>query len=175
MFALGNTLRSIRSRRVAFAGAAGIAAVAIPLMGATGAHADSHDVAPAPGARITEAWNVPGPWAAGRHTGVDFGVDTGTAIHAVGDGTVVHAGWDGAYGNDVVEKLADGHYALYAHLSKVEVSAGQHVTADQEIGKSGATGNATGPHLHFEIRTVDRYAADVDPIAYLKAHGATNF
>ncbi|MFF8951411.1 peptidoglycan DD-metalloendopeptidase family protein [Streptomyces sp. NPDC014940] len=110
-------------------------------------------------------------WSSGYHTGIDFVVPTGTSLKAVGAGTVVSAGWGGAYGNQVVVRLNDGHYAQYAHLSQLSVSAGQTVTAGQRVGLSGATGNVTGPHLHFEIRTTPDYGSDVDPVAYLRSHG----
>ncbi|MEU2554940.1 LysM peptidoglycan-binding domain-containing M23 family metallopeptidase [Streptomyces sp. NPDC013313] len=110
-------------------------------------------------------------WSSGYHTGIDFVVPTGTSLKAVGAGTVVSAGWGGAYGNQVVVRLNDGHYAQYAHLSQLSVSAGQTVTAGQQVGLSGATGNVTGPHLHFEIRTTPDYGSDVDPVAYLRSHG----
>jgi murein DD-endopeptidase MepM/ murein hydrolase activator NlpD len=112
-------------------------------------------------------------WSSGYHTGVDFAAATGTSLKAVGAGTVVSAGWGGAYGNQVVIQLSDGHYAQYAHLSSLSVSAGQSVTAGQEIGLSGATGNVTGPHLHFEIRTTPDYGSDVDPLAFLRSHGVS--
>ncbi|MFE9679902.1 peptidoglycan DD-metalloendopeptidase family protein [Streptomyces sp. NPDC006285] len=112
-------------------------------------------------------------WSSGYHTGVDFVVPTGTSLKAVGAGTVVSAGWGGAYGNQVVIRLADGHYAQYAHLSSLSVSAGQTVTGGQQVGLSGATGNVTGPHLHFEIRTGAGYGSDVDPLAYLRAKGVS--
>jgi murein DD-endopeptidase MepM/ murein hydrolase activator NlpD len=112
-------------------------------------------------------------WSSGYHTGVDFVVPTGTSLKAVGAGTVVSAGWGGAYGNQVVVQLEDGKYAQYAHLSSLSVSAGQTVTAGQQVGLSGATGNVTGPHLHFEIRTTPDYGSDVDPVAYLRSHGVS--
>jgi murein DD-endopeptidase MepM/ murein hydrolase activator NlpD len=112
-----------------------------------------------------------GMWSSGYHTGVDFAVPTGTPVKAVGAGTVVSAGWGGAYGNQVVIKLNDGHYAQYAHLSSFSVSAGQSVSVGQRLGLSGATGNVTGPHLHFEIRTTPNYGSDVDPVAYLRSRG----
>ncbi|MER6347059.1 M23 family metallopeptidase [Streptomyces sp. NPDC001595] len=128
--------------------------------------------APVSGAGVGTAYKVAGSmWSSGYHTGVDFVVPTGTSLKAVGAGTVVSAGWGGAYGNQVVIKLADGYYAQYAHLSSLSVSAGQSVTAGQQVGLSGATGNVTGPHLHFEIRTTPDYGSDVDPIAYLRAKG----
>ncbi|MGW4378534.1 M23 family metallopeptidase [Kitasatospora sp. NPDC004531] len=128
-------------------------------------------VAPAPG-KVTTGYKVAGSnWSSGYHTGIDFPVATGTGLKAIAAGTVVSAGNGGAYGNQVVIKLADGKYAQYAHLSSISVSAGQSVTAGQQIGLSGATGNVTGPHLHFEIRTTPDYGSDIDPIAYLAAHG----
>ncbi|BFO17452.1 M23 family metallopeptidase [Streptomyces sp. KM77-8] len=114
-----------------------------------------------------------GMWSSGYHTGVDFSIPTGTSLKAVGAGTVVSAGWGGAYGNQVVIKLNDGYYAQYAHLSSLSVSAGQTVTAGQQVGLSGATGNVTGPHLHFEIRTSPNYGSDVDPVSYLRSKGVS--
>ncbi|TLS47966.1 LysM peptidoglycan-binding domain-containing protein [Streptomyces montanus] len=129
---------------------------------------------PVAGATVGTPYHLAGSmWSSGYHTGVDFVVPTGTSLKAVGAGTVVSAGWGGAYGNQVVIKLNEGHYAQYAHLSSLSVSAGQSVTEGQQIGLSGATGNVTGPHLHFEIRTTPDYGSDVDPVAFLRAHGVT--
>ncbi|MEU0026511.1 peptidoglycan DD-metalloendopeptidase family protein [Streptomyces sp. NPDC006335] len=127
---------------------------------------------PVSGATVGTGYRVAGSmWSSGYHTGVDFVVPTGTSLKAVAAGTVVSAGWGGAYGNQVVIKLNDGYYAQYAHLSQLSVSAGQTVTEGQQIGLSGATGNVTGPHLHFEIRTTPDYGSDVDPVAYLRSKG----
>ncbi|MEV4448393.1 MULTISPECIES: M23 family metallopeptidase [Streptomyces] len=127
---------------------------------------------PVEGATIGTGYKVAGSmWSSGYHTGVDFVVPTGTTVKAVAAGTVVSAGWGGAYGNQVVIQHADGRYSQYAHLSALSVSAGQTVTEGQQIGLSGATGNVTGPHLHFEIRTTPNYGSDVDPVAYLRSHG----
>jgi murein DD-endopeptidase MepM/ murein hydrolase activator NlpD len=114
-----------------------------------------------------------GMWSSGYHTGVDFVVPTGTSIKAVAAGTVVSADWDGSYGYDVVIRHADGMYTQYAHQSRVLVSVGQTVSEGQEIGLSGATGNVTGPHLHFEVRTTPYYGSDVDPLAYLRKYGVS--
>jgi murein DD-endopeptidase MepM/ murein hydrolase activator NlpD len=114
-----------------------------------------------------------GNWSSGYHTGVDFLAPSGTTVKAVGAGTVVSAGDGGSYGNQIVIRHADGMYSQYAHLSSLAVSAGQSVTGGQRIGLSGATGNVTGPHLHFEIRTGPDYGADVDPLAYLREHGVS--
>ncbi|MGW0512547.1 M23 family metallopeptidase [Streptomyces olivaceoviridis] len=110
-------------------------------------------------------------WSSGTHTGIDFHAASGTAVHAVGSGTVVSAGWGGAYGNQVVIRMADGMYTQYGHLSSIGVAVGQKVVPGQQIGLSGATGNVTGPHLHFEVRTTPEYGSDVDPVAYLRKHG----
>ncbi|MGW8982972.1 transglycosylase family protein [Streptomyces parvus] len=112
-----------------------------------------------------------GSWSSGYHTGVDFPVPTGTSVKSVAPGRVVSAGWAGAYGYEVVIRHSDGKYSQYAHLSALHVRAGQSVSGGQRIARSGSTGNSTGPHLHFEIRTAPGYGSDVDPLAYLRAGG----
>jgi murein DD-endopeptidase MepM/ murein hydrolase activator NlpD len=112
-----------------------------------------------------------GGWASGYHTGVDFPVATGTSVRAVGGGHVLSAGWAGAYGYQVVIRHPDGKYSQYAHLSALSVRAGQQVNSGQRIGRSGSTGNSTGPHLHFEIRTAPGYGSDIDPLSYLRGKG----
>ncbi|MFI1971382.1 peptidase [Streptomyces cinnamoneus] len=129
-------------------------------------------VMPITGSYVSTSYKASsGLWSSGSHTGVDFHADSGTSVHAVGAGTIVEAGWGGAYGNNVVIKHNDGTYTQYGHLLTIEVSVGQSVTAGQEIGVSGATGNVTGPHLHFEARTGATYGTDIDPVAYLRSHG----
>ncbi|MFI7288474.1 transglycosylase family protein [Streptomyces anulatus] len=112
-----------------------------------------------------------GGWSSGYHTGVDFPVPTGTSVKSVAPGRVVSAGWAGAYGYEVVIRHSDGKYSQYAHLSALHVRAGQSVSGGQRIARSGSTGNSTGPHLHFEIRTGPGYGSDVDPLSYLRAGG----
>ncbi|MFD6971072.1 M23 family metallopeptidase [Streptomyces sp. NPDC059979] len=114
-----------------------------------------------------------GMWSSGSHTGIDFHAASGTSVHAVGVGTVVEAGWGGAYGNNVVIKHNDGTFTQYGHMSSLSVSVGQQVTPGQQIGLSGSTGNSSGPHLHFEARTGSQYGSDIDPIAYLRSHGVS--
>ncbi|MDX3538737.1 M23 family metallopeptidase [Streptomyces sp. MB09-01] len=114
-----------------------------------------------------------GMWSSGSHTGIDFHAASGTSVHAVGAGTVVEAGWGGAYGNNVVIKHNDGTYTQYGHMTSLSVSVGQQVTPGQQIGLSGSTGNSSGPHLHFEARTGSQYGSDIDPIAYLRSHGVS--
>ncbi|MFJ7147539.1 transglycosylase family protein [Streptomyces sp. NPDC100445] len=123
-------------------------------------------------ASIGTGYRVAGShWSKGYHTGVDFLVPTGTTVKAVEAGHVVSAGWGGSYGYQVVLRHADGRYTQYAHLSAISVRAGQSVAAGQRLGRSGATGNVTGPHLHFEVRTGPDFGSDIDPLAYLRAGG----
>ncbi|MEU6688492.1 transglycosylase family protein [Streptomyces sp. NPDC046832] len=112
-------------------------------------------------------------WSKGYHTGIDFPVPTGTSVKSVAAGSVVSAGWGGSFGYQVVVRHADGRYSQYAHLSAISVRDGQSVSAGQRIGRSGSTGNSSGPHLHFEVRTGPGFGSDVDPVAYLRAGGVT--
>ncbi|MEU5165822.1 transglycosylase family protein [Streptomyces mutomycini] len=124
-------------------------------------------------ARTGTPYHQAGSWSSGYHTGVDFPVPTGTSVKAVASGKVVSAGWAGAYGYEIVVRHSDGRYSQYAHLSSLLVREGQQVGSGQRIARSGSTGNSTGPHLHFEIRTGPGYGSDIDPLAYLRAGGAS--
>ncbi|GGJ46226.1 M23 family metallopeptidase [Streptomyces brasiliensis] len=111
-----------------------------------------------------------------KHSGQDFAVPIGTNVVAAHGGTVVKAGPNGAgdgpaYGNAIVIKHGNGTYSQYAHLSKVDVRMGQVVKTGQHIALSGNTGNSTGPHLHFEIRTTPNYGSGIDPVPFLRAQG----
>lgn len=86
------------------------------------------------------------------HLGTDFAATTGTPARTVGDGVVEFAGVQNGYGNVVFIKHGNNRETVYAHLSKVLVQRGQNVSQGQTIGLVGATGWATGPHLHFEVR-----------------------
>jgi murein DD-endopeptidase MepM/ murein hydrolase activator NlpD len=90
-------------------------------------------------------------WSSGFHTGQDFVAPTGTPVRAVTAGTVrvEHPAWAG---NLIRIDHGNGLETLYAHLSRVDVADGAHVVAGQQIGAVGGLGNATGPHLHFEVR-----------------------
>ncbi|EDY46362.2 M23 family metallopeptidase [Streptomyces sp. SPB074] len=136
------------------------------------AAADSGWTAPVNGVKGSGYGRNGSLWSHG-HTGADFPVNTGTPVKSVAAGTVVTAGWGGAYGNQIVIKHADGHYSQYAHLSVFKVSAGQSVGEGQQIALSGATGNVTGPHLHFEVRTGPAYGSDVNPITFLAQRGVS--
>ncbi|MEV5236099.1 transglycosylase family protein [Streptomyces pseudogriseolus] len=128
-------------------------------------------VAPVSAALGTPYHKAGSSWSKGYHTGVDFPVPTGTPVKSVGAGTVVAAGWEGSFGYQVVVRHSDGRYSQYAHLSAISVKDGQPVGAGQRIGRSGSTGNSSGPHLHFEVRTGPGFGSDVDPLAYLRAGG----
>ncbi len=86
------------------------------------------------------------------HLGTDFAAPTGTPARTVGDGVVSFAGVQGGFGNVVFIKHRNGHETVYAHLSRINVRVGQSVQQGDTIGLVGATGWATGPHLHFEFR-----------------------
>ncbi|OON71658.1 M23 family metallopeptidase [Streptomyces tsukubensis] len=111
-----------------------------------------------------------------KHSGQDFAVPTGTKVMAAHSGTVVKTGGNGAgdgpaYGNAVVIKHSNGKFSQYAHLSKIDVKVGQHVNTGQDIAKSGSTGNSSGPHLHFEVRTTANYGSAINPVTFLKTVG----
>ncbi|MFZ4179667.1 transglycosylase family protein [Streptomyces sp. R02] len=135
------------------------------------ASSSAQRVAPVSAALGTPYHKAGSSWSKGYHTGVDFPVPTGTPVKSVGAGTVVAAGWEGSFGYQVVVRHSDGRYSQYAHLSAISVKDGQSVGAGQRIGRSGSTGNSSGPHLHFEVRTGPGFGSDVDPLAYLRAGG----
>jgi murein DD-endopeptidase MepM/ murein hydrolase activator NlpD len=103
-------------------------------------------------------------WSKGYHTGVDFAVPVGTEIIAVANGTIMPGGWGSSYGTQLIQRVKEG-FVIYAHLSKVLVKPGDKIKIGQVIALSGNTGNSTGPHLHFELRTKQRWSdgTDIDP------------
>ncbi|MFD3517700.1 peptidoglycan DD-metalloendopeptidase family protein [Streptomyces sp. NPDC058657] len=103
-------------------------------------------------------------WSSGYHTGTDFPAATGTAVRAAANGVVQSALSGGPYGNHVSIAHGGGLSSLYAHLSSMGVQAGQRVLRGMRIGAVGATGNTTGPHLHFEAR---RGGRTINPEGYL--------
>lgn len=109
------------------------------------------------------------PWEGnGRlHEGVDISADSGVAVVAVADGTVVEAGTKGGYGRYVAVRHAAGLTTFYAHLGGIDVGVkpGLAIKAGQSLGRIGSTGVSTGPHLHFEIR--DPQDRPLDPSMFL--------
>ncbi|NDZ82662.1 M23 family metallopeptidase [Streptomyces sp. SID10853] len=119
---------------------------------------------------LTSRFNDGGSmWSSGHHTGLDFAAPTGTPIKAVHSGTVKSAGWAGAYGYRTVITLDDGTELWFCHQSSLGVSAGQKVTTGEVIGRVGATGNVTGPHVHVEVRPGG--GDPIDPMTWLQGKG----
>jgi murein DD-endopeptidase MepM/ murein hydrolase activator NlpD len=99
------------------------------------------------------------------HTGVDIPDPEGTPIGAAGVGTVIYAAYNGAgYGNLVVIQHRLGYTSWYGHMSSITAYVGEEVVGGTRIGYVGATGDATGPHLHFEVR---HYDTPIDPAPLL--------
>jgi murein DD-endopeptidase MepM/ murein hydrolase activator NlpD len=98
------------------------------------------------------------------HEGVDLGADTGQTIRATAAGTIVAAGWDGAYGQKIVVDHGNGYQTWYAHLSEIDVHVGQSVYKGQSIGLVGETGFATGPHVHYQVML---NGTPIDPTPFL--------
>lgn len=104
----------------------------------------------------------------GEHKGIDYGTPIGTAILASADGTAMITGYQAkGYGHYVILTHPNGYSSIYAHLSEITVKQGQAVSKGDQIGKSGNTGNSTGPHLHFEIH--DSRNAVIDPKTVLQS------
>ena len=108
-----------------------------------------------------------------EHKAIDIAASSGSPVYAAEDGTVSYVQiWDGSYdttgmmsyGHMIEIRHADGNTTLYAHLSEINVQQGEKVVRGQRIGRVGSTGNATGPHLHFEVITSEGKA---DPAEYL--------
>ena len=106
------------------------------------------------------------------HAGLDLMAPHGSPIRAAAAGTVIYAGWYYAYGNMVDIRHADGVVTRYAHMSALGTDVGSTVQAGDEIGKVGATGRASGPHIHFEVR-VDGRALDPKPFLALASCNGT--
>jgi peptidoglycan hydrolase-like protein with peptidoglycan-binding domain len=163
-----------RSAGLVVDGLAGPATIA-SLRGGT--HSRSVPVATAP---VSFYRPVPGPIGDGfgapreggrRHAGVDFPVPYGTLVAAGGVGTTIFAGYNReGYGNLVVIQHRLGYTSWYAHLSRVTSWVGERVSGGTRIGYVGATGHATGPHLHFEVRYRN---VPIDPAPLLLGTAAT--
>ncbi|MER8266154.1 peptidoglycan-binding protein [Streptomyces griseus] len=114
------------------------------------------------------------PRGGASHAGQDVSNSTGTAVHAAAGGTVVRRSWGGGLpgrtGNALVIAHGNGQYTYYGHLSAYRVALNARVSAGQRIADMGATGNVTGPHLHFETHS-GRLGTTVNPVAFLAARG----
>jgi murein DD-endopeptidase MepM/ murein hydrolase activator NlpD len=118
------------------------------------------------------AWPITAPVLGDRfgprgdrwHSGVDFPAPTGAPVYAAQSGRVTWAGWNGGWGFLVVVAHGHGERSMYAHLSRIDVRVGVWVGQGVRVGLVGASGHATGPHLHFEVRI---RGASVDPLRAL--------
>ena len=127
---------------------------------------------PLPTCPISLAAPMPGPYGdlfgprGNRfHSGVDYPAQRGAPVGAAASGVVIYAGWAaGGWGRLVTVAHASGVRTMYAHLSRVAVRVGQRVGTGQRVGRAGASGHASGPHLHFEVRVG---GAAVDPLSGL--------
>lgn len=107
-------------------------------------------------------------WQGGRHTGIDVRAPRGTSIRAVVAGKVVETGYARGYGRLVTIKHEDGSTAIYAHMNKIGTKKGRSVEVGDIIGQVGSSGNASGNHVHFEVR--DKNDNLQDPVAWLRAN-----
>jgi murein DD-endopeptidase MepM/ murein hydrolase activator NlpD len=98
------------------------------------------------------------------HAGIDLAEAVGTELYAAADGRIILASYNGGYGRMVKIQHRFGFRTYYAHMSRVYVRTGQSVIKGQLIGRVGATGRVTGPHLHYEVRVGDRH---IDPLPFL--------
>lgn len=118
--------------------------------------------------KVTCEYGRKGSWAAGRHTGIDLVGLSSKTVYATCDGTVSRTGFDKSYGNFVVVKGNDGYYHWFCHLARISVSTGQRVSRVTKVGIMGSTGNSTGPHTHYEIRTPEnKYGKDINPATFM--------
>ncbi len=109
---------------------------------------------PVDGARLTSGFGMrmhPILGFTRMHKGVDFGVPTGTPIYAAGDGTIEFSGWAGGYGRFIKIRHNPRMETAYGHMSRLAATVGEHVHQGEVIGYVGMTGDATGPHLHYEV------------------------
>jgi peptidoglycan hydrolase-like protein with peptidoglycan-binding domain len=143
----------------------------LPVDGRAGAGTVAALRAPLPRASIALAWPIVapvgdlyGPRGNRFHAGIDLVADTGEPVHTAAAGRVTWVGYRDGWGLLVTVAHENGVRTLYAHLSKASVELGQTVAAGAVVGTVGATGHATGPHLHFEVRVG---GAAIDPLAAL--------
>jgi murein DD-endopeptidase MepM/ murein hydrolase activator NlpD len=127
-------------------------------------------VDPAPGARLTSTYAM--RWGV-MHWGIDLAGPVGTPEYAAADGVVLRAGPAGGFGQAVYIQHAGGDVTVYGHMEKLLVTTGQVVRAGDEIALMGAEGEATGPHLHFEVHQGGIEGPRTDPLTWLAARGVT--
>jgi hypothetical protein len=145
--------------------------VHVSVAGLGGGCADGAWVVPIAGDyTITARFGQSGAHWTTIHTGVDLAAPVGRPVLAAAGGHVSYVGWDGSYGQRVEITHPDGTRTWYAHLSATTVLESAAVAAGDVIGGVGMTGNASGPHLHFEVRPSD---VPIDPVPWMAARGAS--
>jgi len=145
----------------------------LPPIGIAGPQTQAALRAPIPQCPVSLSWPLQGPVVspfgprgARFHAGIDIAAPTGVPVTAARGGVVTWSGWrEGGWGNEVTIAHGVGVRTIYAHLSRVDVRVGQRVATGEQIGLVGATGDATGPHLHFQV---DLRGAAVDPLPALR-------
>ena len=164
---------------------AGLALMGLSRGGSTSGYGSSFGVnnrsgrggsSPAGGASITAGYGATdttgsSPWAStnGTHTGIDYSMPIGTPVKSAFDGVVSAVNINADYGTSIMVDNINGTQAIYGHLSEKRVNVGDQISQGQVIGKSGESGNANGPHLHFEIRDAKNHP--VDPNQYMSGEG----
>lgn len=131
-----------------------------------GGHKGKGVASPAPGASVSQAYGVRDPqYQLGYHTGRDYAASAGSRVVAVRSGTIAWSNGDGgAYGNWIGLRADNDRDYVYCHLSHRSVKKGEKVKAGEKLGEVGSSGNASGPHLHFEDRKRGGgYGEDRDP------------
>ena len=126
-------------------------------------------VLPTTGYHLTARFGQAGGRWASNHTGLDFAAPLGTPVRSVMAGEVIQAAYEGAYGRQVKVRHADGTVTSYSHMSEFDVSVGDTVTAGEQVGAIGMTGNTTGPHVHFEV--LPGGGSPINPEPWLRDHG----
>ncbi len=124
--------------------------------------------------RPIHVWNITSGfgyrWGA-MHEGIDLAAPTGTPLYAMSKGRVLRAGWQNSFGNKVEIQYWDGSVVWYAHMSRIDVYAGQSVMPGQVVGAVGNTGHSFGSHLHFEVQATTSGDHALNPVPWLQQHG----
>lgn len=142
--------------------------VAMPMLAGCASAKPAQPPSPVPSGRPVAHAVVTAEFGVARggsfHQGIDLAVPKGSPVWATADGEVVFAGRDGRYGRTVVIDHGGGYRTRYAHLKKIETERGKQVRRGDVVGRVGASGRASGPHLHYEVI---RNGVPLDPRPYL--------
>ncbi len=162
-------LRGVRDAEAAYAAQQAAQQAAAVDVRSAAAGSIGGGIAPTTG-RVTSCYGA--RWGT-MHYGVDIAAPIGTPIYAPEAGVVLQAGPASGFGLAVYVQHEDGAVTVYGHVDTFDVSAGQVVSAGQQIAEVGNRGQSTGPHLHFEVHQGGLYASRVDPSPWLAANGVS--